>query len=140
MNVVNYFMACESVLIDEKGRQTLVNIFDTIETDIPSTKFKVAFTFGLNASELLKFSKEAKEITLQIQVVNPEDEPVAQFTQKLPKKFVKEHNNKQISSTLDLSELEGLKIESHGEYKAHLVINGKLKATKLIRIAPKEEK
>jgi hypothetical protein len=139
MNGINYFLICETVLNDSTGRPSLINIFDSFSTTLPTHLYKISFALSVSAGFLLQHADKKKEVVMRIEVTDPSGELISAFKQAVPTDFLKEYADNSITSHLDLSETNGMDITQAGEYIAVLRINNEVVASKSLLITELEE-
>lgn len=75
MKKVNYFLLCENLLKDEKGRITLVNIFDTINAEnlpVAPLRFSIALSIKLDEEDVVD-----GQVKLGFEVLNAKNKAIA---------------------------------------------------------------
>lgn len=117
MTKVNYFLLCENLLRDDKGRITLVNIFDSIHAEklpVSPLKFTLAMSLLLNKEDIIDNS-----VNVTIEIYDSKKKIMV----KIEGNATLTTNESNLVTSVELG--GRLILESFNKHTAKLSINGK---------------
>jgi hypothetical protein len=119
MNKVNFFLLCENFIADDKGRISLINVFDAVNSSTKvatPSKFVIAIGMRLSKQDL-----QVRKINMQASLLDPNSKTV--FKGEGSGEIPEDKMGATVVSPLDLS--GKLQFKVSGKYTARLFVNNK---------------
>lgn len=117
----NYFLLCENAIVGEKGKASIISIYDVVFADkLPAAHGKLIFVANY---KLELETKDGAEIEVRVSLKSPSNKELVEKDGLRVNKVL--DRSKKIQSMGDIFEVNGVVFNEYGLYKCVLSVNGK---------------